>query len=85
MMSTLIKLLSPWDFALLAIVTVMGTTLAYVRDPKWKAFLLGLPFPFTVANLSLGEQVVARLFYLRRQGLRFAVAWRLGRHYFQDS
>lgn len=57
MMSNLLRSLSPWDFALLAVVTIMGTTLAYVGDPKWKAFLLGLPFPFTLANLSLGEQV----------------------------
>jgi hypothetical protein len=49
--------LSPWDLALLVVVTVMGTVLAYVTDPKWKAFLLGLPFPFTIANLSLAQRV----------------------------
>ncbi len=48
---------SPWDLALLAVVTAMGTLLAYVPDPRWKAFLLGLPFPFTLANLSLGSHV----------------------------
>ena len=42
---------------LLVVVTIMGTLLAYVPDPKWKAFLLGLPFPFTVANLSLSAPV----------------------------
>jgi hypothetical protein len=49
--------LSPWDLALLVVVTVLGTVLAYITDPKWKAFLLGLPLPFTVANLSLAQQV----------------------------
>jgi len=49
--------LSPWDLALLVVVTIMGTLLAYINDPKWKAFLLGLPFPFTIANLSLAQQV----------------------------
>jgi hypothetical protein len=46
---------SPWDLALLAVVTAMGTLLAYLPHPRWKAFLLSLPFPFTLANLSLGE------------------------------
>ncbi len=49
--------LSPWDLALLVVVTIMGTLLAYVTDPKWKAFLLGLPIPFTIANLSLAQPV----------------------------
>lgn len=48
---------SPWDLALLAVVTAMGTLLAYLPDPRWKAFLLSLPFPFTLANLSLGEPI----------------------------
>jgi len=48
---------SPWDLALLAVVTAMGTLLAYLSDPRWKAFLLSLPFPFTLANLSLGEPI----------------------------
>jgi hypothetical protein len=48
---------SPWDLALLAVVTAMGTLLAYLSDPRWKAFLLSLPFPFSLANLSLGEPI----------------------------
>ena len=48
---------SPWDLALLAAVTAMGTLLAYVPDPRWKAFVLGLPIPFTLANLSLAQPV----------------------------
>jgi len=35
----------------------MGTLLAYIPNPKWKAFLLGFPFPFTIANLSLNERI----------------------------
>jgi hypothetical protein len=49
--------LSPWDLVLLVVVTAMGTLLAYIPDPRWKGFLLGLPFPFTIATLSLGQQV----------------------------
>jgi hypothetical protein len=33
---------SPWDLALLAVVTTMGTLLAYLPDPRWKASLLSL-------------------------------------------
>lgn len=35
----------------------MGMALAYLRDPKWKAFILVLPIPFTLATLSLREPV----------------------------
>ena len=48
---------TPWDLALLAAVTAMGTLLAYVPDPRWKAFILGLPIPFTLANLSLSQPI----------------------------
>jgi hypothetical protein len=48
---------SPWDLVLLVVVTAMGTLLAYVPNPRWKAFLVGLPFPFTIANLSLGQRI----------------------------
>lgn len=37
----------------------MGTAMAYIPAPRWKAFLLSLPFPFTVANLSLDIPVAA--------------------------
>ena len=47
--------LSPWDLVLVVVVTAMGTLIAYLEAPRWKAFLLALPLPFTVANLSLGE------------------------------
>ena len=49
--------LSVWDLVLLVVVTLMGTLLAYIPDARWKAFILGLPFPFSVATLSLGLPV----------------------------
>jgi hypothetical protein len=49
--------LSIWDLVLFGVVTALGTLMAYVPSPRWKAFLLSLPFPFTVANLSLGAPV----------------------------
>ncbi|MEI6386498.1 MAG: hypothetical protein WCQ50_07675 [Spirochaetota bacterium] len=48
---------SLWDPLLLVVVTLMGTLLAYIPDARWKAFILGLPFPFTISNLSLGLPV----------------------------
>ena len=49
--------ISPWDIVLVLVVTAMGTSLAYVSDPRWKAFFLGLPFPFTIANLALNQPI----------------------------
>jgi hypothetical protein len=48
-----------WDYVLLMVVSMMGTALAYLHNPKWKAFVLALPIPFTVACLSLGGKVDA--------------------------
>lgn len=46
-----------WDLALLAIVSVQATLLAYIGHPKWKALIMVLPIPFTLASLSLGAPV----------------------------
>jgi hypothetical protein len=46
-----------WDWLLLVAVSLMGTTLAYLHHPKWKALILSLPIPFTLASLSLGRNV----------------------------
>ncbi len=46
-----------WDWALMGVVTAMSSLLAWIRNPAWKAFILGLPLPFTCATLSLGEGV----------------------------
>lgn len=48
-----------WDIALIVVVSVMGCAIAYVRDPEHKAFVLMLPFPFTLATLALGRPVDA--------------------------
>lgn len=50
---------SLWDFFLIVVASIQGTAIAYIYDPKWKAFLLTLPFPFTFATLSLGRQIDA--------------------------
>jgi len=50
---------SVWDWALIVVVSVMSTAVAYLRNPRHKAFLLLLPVPFTLAALSLGKPVDA--------------------------
>jgi hypothetical protein len=50
---------SGWDIALIAVVSVMGTAVAYLRHPEHKAFVLMLPVPFTLATLALGRPVDA--------------------------
>ncbi len=51
--------LSPWDVALVVVATTMGVLLAYIPNPRWKAFLIGLPLPFTLANLALNSPIGA--------------------------
>ena len=46
-----------WDVALAVVVSLQATGVAYVREPKWKAALLTLPFPFTIATLAVGRPV----------------------------
>src|SRR5687767_9145575 len=50
-------MLTTWDALLIATVSIQSTVLAYVRDARWKAFLLCLPFPFTLAALAVGKPV----------------------------
>lgn len=50
-------MLSKWDVVLIVAVSVQATVLAYLPDPRWKAFLLSLPIPFTLAALSVGRLV----------------------------
>ena len=49
-----------WDLALIVIVSLQGTLLAYLPAPKWKAFLISLPVPFTLSSLALGKPVSAQ-------------------------
>ncbi|MDD5705935.1 MAG: hypothetical protein PHR35_08420 [Kiritimatiellae bacterium] len=45
------------DLLLILVVSLQATAIAYVYDPHWKAFLLALPFPFTIASLSVGASI----------------------------
>jgi hypothetical protein len=51
--------MSGWDIALIAVVSIMGTAIAYLRDPEQKAFMLMLPVPFTLAVLAVGRPLDA--------------------------
>lgn len=52
-------LLGPWDAALVALVAVQATLIAYVYQPRWKALLFSLPIPFTLSALAVGRPVGA--------------------------
>ena len=41
----------------MGVVTAMASLVAWFRSPAWKAFMLGLPLPFTCVTLSLGRGV----------------------------
>lgn len=49
--------LTGWDIALLIAVSGMGTVLAYLYHPQWKAVMLTLPIPFSMAFLSVGRKI----------------------------
>ena len=49
--------LGTWDLVLLAVVSLQATLLAYLPHPKWKALIMTLPIPFTLASLALGAPV----------------------------
>lgn len=69
--------LTPYDILLVILVSIQAAALAYMRQPRWKAFLLSLPIPFTLMTLSIGRPInatnVLGLVYL----LLFAQAVRL--------
>ena len=48
-----------WDFALLAVVTLQVTAIAYFPRPRWKALALSLPFPFTTIALAQAQPINA--------------------------
>lgn len=48
-----------YDLVLVVVVVLQGTFVAYLRHPRWKSFMLLLPFPFTIATLSVGKPVGA--------------------------
>jgi hypothetical protein len=45
-----------WDLGLVIVVSLQATLLAYLPRPQWKANLLTLPIPFTVATLAVGQR-----------------------------
>jgi hypothetical protein len=49
--------LGSWDVALLVLVSAQATLLSYLSHPKWKALILALPIPFTLASLAVGAPV----------------------------
>ena len=51
--------IGPWDIALVAAVSAQATVLAYLYRPKWKAFVLNLPIPFTIACLAVNRPIDA--------------------------
>lgn len=51
--------LSYWDLLLLVAVSTMVLVVAYLSHPRWKAFVLMLPVPFTFSTLALGARIDA--------------------------
>lgn len=47
--------ITSWDVVLAIVVCLQATVLAYMHHPKWKAFLITLPIPFTLVILSLSQ------------------------------
>ena len=47
--------LTTQDWVLIVAVTCQATIFAYVHHPVWKAFMLSLPIPFTIAMLAVGH------------------------------
>lgn len=47
------------DFALLAVVSLQVTAMAYLPHPRWKALALALPFPFTTIALGQAQPIDA--------------------------
>ncbi len=54
-----IPTLGPWDALLVLVVSVQTTILAYVHHPRWKALMISLPVPFSVAIIAVGRPVDA--------------------------
>lgn len=48
-----------WDVLLLIVVTFQAVLIAYFAQPKWKAFIITLPFPFSISLLAIGQDVDA--------------------------
>ena len=56
-MPDLFSHIGKWDIIFMLVVSSTGTLAAYIPHPKWKAFLLLTPIPFTFAVLALGQPI----------------------------
>ncbi|MFH1909505.1 MAG: hypothetical protein ABIL11_19350 [Chloroflexota bacterium] len=60
--------INPWDVMLVIVVSVQATILACLQQPRWKAFIISLPVPFTLMALAAGRPLdatnVMGLFFL---------------------
>lgn len=48
-----------WDWMLLLTVVLQSSLIAYLYHPKWKALIISLPVPFTMAALSVNQPINA--------------------------
>lgn len=48
-----------YDVLLVIVVTLQTTALAYLYNPRWKALVYGIPFPYTLASLAVGRPMNA--------------------------
>lgn len=51
--------LNPWELALLVVVSLQVTVIAYLHAPRLKALVLALPLPFTLISLAMDHAVDA--------------------------
>jgi hypothetical protein len=54
---TFVYSFNPWDILLVIVISVQATVLAYLPQPRWKAFALSLPVPFTLMVLAAGRPI----------------------------
>jgi len=54
---SLVGSLNLWDLLLVIAISVQATILAYLGQPRWKAFMLSLPIPFTLMVLAAGRPI----------------------------
>lgn len=65
-----------WDWMLLLAVVFQSSAIAYLYHPKWKALMVSLPVPFTMAVISVGQPINATnvtglaLWFLFMHGVR---------------
>jgi hypothetical protein len=73
----MVSSLSGLDVAVILVLSIQATTIAYVKPAKWKALLLSLPIPFTCMTLVAGRAVDVTtvlgldLFFLFMQAVRW--------------